>query len=207
MSVRRESRDGSRTVGVAGEGPTAEVAKLVPSGVTGRQDRRGGYYPSQRRRSVEQDRGSGELREFAEVVRMWAKRQHDGGRARRHRDAVRTRGGSPATVSGYSHKGLEGRIGWLGDGAGTEPWYRLICDERWQRVAAHGGSDASAVERFVYHNAGAKGCRGECDGARCAPGRPIVTARHRSPSEQGLRWHDFNATRRCAKMLVGHCRT
>ena len=138
---------------------------------------------------------------------MWAKRQHDGGRARKRRHAVKARGGSPATVGGYIHKGLESRIGWLGDGAGSETWCRLICDERWQRVAAHRGvtpapwNDSCMTARASRAAAARATWRVPC---------PVVHSLRFGTEvlqSKDLRWHDFNATRRCAKMLVGHCRT
>ena len=145
--------------------------------------------------SVGQDRGSGYLWEIAEVVRMWAKRQHDGGVARTRLHKAETPGGSPVTVSEYTHNGLEIRIGWHADVEWNDPRSGRFCDERWRSVAAHRGSGASTIESFVYHNAVAKGCRGAYDGASSLPCRPFITVRHRSPSGQGLRWHDFSATR------------
>ena len=172
----------------------------------------GGGYHALRRRSVEQDRGSGELWEFAEVVRMRAKRQHDGDQADSSErnwngtfneanectarggnspaydgpgnmtddgvnytyvydvfgrlKTVKTRGGSPATVSEYTYNGLGHRIGWHYDADtdadvdGSDPWYWFFYDERWRMVATYRGSDSNPKERFVYHNAGANGYGG-----------------------------------------------
>ena len=175
---------------------------------------------------------------------MWANQQHTAGRARERRHAVKTRGGSPATVSEYTYNGLGHRIGWHYDADtdadvdGSDPWYWFFYDERWRMVATYRGSDSNPKERFVYHNAGDSGHRGASHGAssrpsrsfltvpqrrqsratevcsetsvltrtsrnrppsppRPAPGlppRPFITVPHRSPSEQGLRWHDFSMT-------------
>ena len=79
---------------------------------------------------------------------------------------VKTRGGSPTTVSEYTYNGLGHRIGWHYDADadsdvdGNDPWYWFFYDERWRMVATYRGSDSNPKERFVYHNAGASGYGG-----------------------------------------------
>ena len=70
---------------------------------------------------VHADRGSGELREFAEVVRMWAKREHRGGRARAGRRAVKSGGDSPVTVGEYAYAGARVGSAGLAKGPGASP--------------------------------------------------------------------------------------
>ncbi|MBX3382415.1 MAG: hypothetical protein KF864_02795 [Phycisphaeraceae bacterium] len=80
--------------------------------------------------------------------------------------AVKTRGGSPATVSEYRYNGLGHRIGWRSDTNfdstvdGSDPWYWFVYDDRWRVVATYRGSDAHPKERFIHHNAGPAGFGG-----------------------------------------------
>jgi RHS repeat-associated protein len=80
--------------------------------------------------------------------------------------AVKTRGGSPATVSEYRYNGLGHRIGWRSDTNhdstvdGSDPWYWFAYDDRWRVVATYRGSDAHPKERFIHHNAGPAGFGG-----------------------------------------------
>ncbi|MBX3384903.1 MAG: hypothetical protein KF864_15505 [Phycisphaeraceae bacterium] len=79
---------------------------------------------------------------------------------------VKTRGGSPATVSEYRYNGLGHRIGWRSDTNfdstvdGSDPWYWFVYDDRWRVVATYRGSDAHPKERFIHHNAGVGGFGG-----------------------------------------------
>ncbi len=79
---------------------------------------------------------------------------------------VKTRGGSPTTVSEYTYNGLGHRIGWHYDADAdadvdaNDPWYWFFYDERWRMVATYRGSDSNPKERFVYHNAGMNGYGG-----------------------------------------------
>ncbi|MBX3410944.1 MAG: hypothetical protein KF859_13800 [Phycisphaeraceae bacterium] len=80
--------------------------------------------------------------------------------------AVKTRGGSPVTVSEYRYNGLGHRIGWRSDTNfdstvdGSDPWYWFVYDDRWRVVATYRGSDAHPKERFIHHNAGVGGFGG-----------------------------------------------
>lgn len=79
---------------------------------------------------------------------------------------VKTRGGSPVTVSEYKYNGLGYRTGWHYDANndssvdGGDPWYWFFYDERWRVVAVYRGSDSDPKERVVHHSAGFAGYGG-----------------------------------------------
>ena len=79
---------------------------------------------------------------------------------------VKTRGGSPVTVSEYKYNGLGFRIGWHYDADtdsdvdGSDPWYWFFYDERWRIVATYRGSDSDPKERIIHHAAGFAGYGG-----------------------------------------------
>jgi RHS repeat-associated protein len=76
------------------------------------------------------------------------------GRGERHHDQRRGRRG---VVADYRYNGLGYRTSWTGFDTIT---YHICYDDRWRPVATFRGSDSSAKERFVWHNAGADGLGG-----------------------------------------------
>jgi YD repeat-containing protein len=71
-----------------------------------------------------------------------------------------------SVVSEHRYNGLGHRIYWHydvdadNDVDASDPEYWFVHDERWRIVATYRGTDGSAKERFIYHNAGDDGFGG-----------------------------------------------